>query len=79
MALMACCMFHRNQIVDTEDGGSRYLRNFSTYVLNDTLVSRAVSKYYNLYKEAVSRRFVPTVCRSTPSGYDIAPFCIAHN
>jgi len=65
--------------VDTEDGGSRYFRNFSTCVLNDKLLSRTVSKYYNLYKEAVSRRFVCTVCCSTDSGYDIAPLCIAHD
>jgi hypothetical protein len=65
--------------VDTEDGGSIYLRIFSTYVFNDTLLSRTVSKYYNVYKEAVSRRFVPTVCCSTSSGYDTVPLCIAHN
>jgi len=28
--LTSCSMFHRKQNVDTEDGGSRYLRNFST-------------------------------------------------
>jgi len=65
--------------VDTKDGGSRYFRNFSACVLNDKLLSRTVSQYCNLYKEAVSRRFVPTVPCSTASGYDIALLCISHN